>query len=206
MAIDERVRLENFDEVVRILKQGPDFGLHGAEAKNIGAMLENKGLNVMGHYFSTKGEKETDDETFYGKLAASVDTAMNQSASQNFIFEIQGHNAIFLSWPCIILGVDGRRQGWIRPSQNEPITSDYGKARKTFGISHDMSTDLDFHVLVINGEELKDINKELGKFCEENRLTPTLYKGVPEAHFVQDNLVKRMIRKIYEVMKGYKGK
>lgn len=206
MAIDDRVRLENFDEVIRVLKQGPDFGLHGSEYKNIKEMLKNPGLNVRGHYFSTKGEKETEDETFYGKLAASVDEAMKYSASQDFIFEIQGHNAIFPSLPCIVLGVDSKRQGWIRKGEDEPITSDYGNARKTFGISHDMSTDLDFHVLVINGEELNEINGKLAEFCEEHNLTTTLYHGVPEAHFVQDNLVKRMIRKIYEVMKGYKEK
>ncbi|MEK6848459.1 MAG: hypothetical protein AABX65_02405 [Nanoarchaeota archaeon] len=74
--------MKNWEKIVRNLKAGPDFAIHGTRYQNLEGMLEQnrRGLVVYGHNFSVgKKEKRLPDNGFYNRLVASTGIAIGHS-------------------------------------------------------------------------------------------------------------------------------
>jgi hypothetical protein len=205
MAIDNPVKVKDCNKVVKALKLGPDFGIHGIMHKNLAGVREDcrRGEIVRGHYFAVgKLEKELPDNDFYRRLWASIDVALGYSNHP----DIKGNEVGFEGLPALVLGihshVNSRR---INTYNSGDITlSSYcdenGDSLRAFPVGHDFIPEL-FSVscLEIQENEAEAINRKFRRFCEERDFgnSPGYYKD----YFVSRELIKRMIRKIHRELK-----
>lgn len=204
MNIEKIVRVRNHDEVIRTLKQGPSFGIHGATFKNSWKILNKGSMRIPCHYFAAdEKQRELDDNEFYERLWASVERAIgyscNREIKDNFLYQLK-----LSCLPCTLLGVDKSNTGMINGT-DDPESSRYGHKYRTFGIGHDFAKDiLDVHYLIIPGEEIETINKRLSRFCKNKEAHgKKIYGNMIFGYLIQRELVTRMINKIYNVMKRY---
>lgn len=203
MDIEKIVRVRNHDEVIRTLKQGPSFGIHGVTFKNSWKILNKRSMHIPCHYFAAdKKQRGLDDNEFYERLWASVERVIGYSCSR----EIEENQVKFSSLPCTLLGVDKLNIGMINGTE-DPESSRYGHKYRTFGIGHDFSKDiLDVHYLIISCKEIDTINKVLSKFCKDKEAHgKKIYGSMIFGYLIQRELVTKTINKIYNVMKRYEA-
>ena len=71
----------NWEKIVREIKAGPHFGIHGTRRENLSSILESQTSSVSCHYFVVgENEKKLPDNEFYERLGASLDWALKYSS------------------------------------------------------------------------------------------------------------------------------
>ena len=202
MAINNPVKVKNWHEIVRALKLGHDFGIHGARHENLAGIIEDsqKGMVVIGHYFAVgEREKELNDNEFYQRLWASIDVALGFSTR----YDIKENKAVFDGLPSIVLGIHNHiySRGIITNDSGNITISSYddgnGNSMRAFPIRHDFIPELfSVRCLEIQESEIEKINSGLEKFCAKRD-----FDTISKTYFVSRELIKRMVLKIYRELK-----
>lgn len=105
-------KIRNYKNIVKLLKKGPDFGIHGAKYKNLDAIFKENWV-IPGHYFAVDSEaKSFPDKEFYERLCASVQVAFAFSNPEG---AMKNEYYTFKNPPCILLGIDHKNKRLIHP-------------------------------------------------------------------------------------------
>lgn len=168
-SIDEIVYPSNWKAMVRTLKQGPDFGIHGTEIGNLIGIMHDaeNGRNIICHYFAVgKEEKQMDDLDFYDTLWASINDAIGISCK----YPIKGSKAVFSGEPCLILGLDYEKKGLIY-GEGFGFSSRYsgedGREVDTFKGGFGFVKGIQIKPIILGGRELAAVNKMLAAAYNE---------------------------------------
>ena len=199
----------NWRRVVKTLKEGPDFGIHGLKEDNLEAILKNEcpfGRGILGeyvpaHYFAVgKTVKKWTDEKFYNALWASFDIALRFSGKY-----FSKNNQIIISGrPCLLLGVAKPRfrdsPFLVDDRDTIMIYSSYSdKSReriRAFPVGHDFNRQLfDLYGINMTDEELDMIGRKLRQFCG-NLDFPD---DIASTYFILNQMIKGIIEKVYRL-------
>ena len=189
----------NWEKIVRDIKAGPHFGIHGTRRENLSSILESQTSSVSCHYFVVgENEKKLPDNEFYERLGASLDWALKYSSG----FGITGDMAKFTGLPSILLGI-AKGDFWIfnNSHPDTSVYSVYGGCR-TCPVEHDfygIPELLRLVGVVIEEPEIKRINQKLKRYSDG--LGVALLKEISNAYFVQGEIIKSFIGKIHERLK-----
>lgn len=198
---------KNWREIVRDLKAGPHFGIHGAKRENLLKMLELNNSYTMGHYFVVgEHEKSFPDSKFYDRLWASLDVVYPYSC----IYQLEEDRAIFTGLPSILLGVE-EGNSHIILTENEPAQSPfnnthYGKTGLTFRVGHDFLVapgKLRLEGIMVDESELELINRKLARHTERMEGKYGRYLGfrIEQAYFVEREIIRSLVKKIHKRLK-----
>lgn len=174
-SVDSIVKADNWEEVVRTMKEAPDFGIHGVRYKNLAGILEDieAGRHVACHYFFVgEQEKKLSNADFYDRLWASVNIALGHSA----LHSIENGKAVFENTPCFLLGIDKKNSRTMDAAGN-PIACSYGnddESAKTFPVGHDFLSTVDIRLVTVPLDEIAKINSELRNFYRKYSNDPRI--------------------------------
>ena len=190
----------NWEKIVRDIKAGPHFGIHGTRRENLSSILESQTSSVSCHYFVVgENEKKLPDNEFYERLLASLEVTLRFSSG----LKITGNMAEFTGLPSILLGIAKGYFGRFNNSNPDTsVCSFYGKKRKTFPVEHDfygIPELLRLVGVVIEEPEIKRINQKLKRYSDG--LGVVQWKEISNAYFVQGEIIKSFIGKIHERLK-----
>jgi len=213
-------RMHGWEKIVRGMKAGPDFGIHGATYENLQSILAENRRNkesgepylydTFGHRFTINDKtKSIDDEEFYKCLVASVGSALCYSKCYGERLIQPDGNIKFTDFPCLLIGIDVKGKclldaentrfdfmaPWIKKGNGEDI--------KSFDIGHDFYGGLEMAGLTLGQNETDKINDRWKDFSRGKQF---LGGGLVAAFFAQRECIERMIRKIYCEMRKYGGK
>jgi len=173
--IDSIVKAGNWEEVVRTMKEAPDFGIHGVKYRNLPGIVRDieAGKPVACHYFFVgKNERNLSDNDFYEKLWASVNIALGHSA----LHSIKDGKAVFNDNPCILLGID-KENSRIMSAEQSPISCSYGSSEdsaKTFPVGHNFIPPVEIRIVAMFAGQIAKINRRLRIFYEQYSSDPRI--------------------------------
>ncbi|MEK6820391.1 MAG: hypothetical protein AABX71_01650, partial [Nanoarchaeota archaeon] len=193
---------------VEILKQAPDFGIHGCKRENLDGVLSGESSPwgrgyFVGHYFLVgEEEKNLPDKRFLGRLEESVFHALAHSHC-----ELSYSNGKFSvdRTPCLVLLVE----------KGESI-SNYWRERdshfsgcffdsRTFPIAEDNVREfVEIKPVIITSEDLKRINCAFKSYMRRKNLSPDSYGfGLSAEYFALKCMVNLAVKRIAEQLKPY---
>jgi len=208
-------RMHGWEKIVRGIKAGPDFGIHGTQYEKMRNILwENKQNKesgdkllggAQGHRFTVDQEsRNVGDETFYTRLVASVGIALCYSKCYG---DLDKGNYVFNNSPSILLGIDGERNGFFSENDNRrrglfmaPWIHNGCSQIETFPIGHDFISNNDLVGLSLDKKECEEINS---RWKEYSRGKILLGVDMVAQYLVQRECIERMIRKIYHEVRKY---
>lgn len=133
---------DNWADIARAFKEGPDFGLHGTDVGALQDILrdikEGHKMKDLFYAFDSEARKLT-DEGLYRSLRASI---IESTTNSSILLGDDFGNISFEPSPCYVIGVDNEQKGVIR-GMNLPNMSSEGL---TLNIGHG----LDPKILAIN--------------------------------------------------------
>jgi len=202
MSIEDIVYPSNWKAIVRTLKWGPDFGIHGTEISNLMELMDDaeKGCRMICHYYAVgKEEKEMDDRDFYDGLWTSINNAINISCK----YSIEGSKAVFSGLPCLIFGIDAEKTGIMRGEEN-PRGSGYykedGREAHTFKAGYCFAEEIQILPIVLFERELAKVNKMLAadynRYTENGTKIPSRINGTM-AYLAGQHLTTMALKKFY---------
>jgi hypothetical protein len=206
-------RLRKWRDIVRTLKQAPNFGIHGIQHKNLLSILNKESLfnspdtifghypdTIFGHYFAIDNNaKQENDSDFYDKLWASISVAIAYSTT----FSLEEDYAVLRDKPCLLLGVD-REIPLIKGVKSARL-SHYGRedCTPTFEVGHEFYINMqDIFHLEIEDDKIKKINLQMKEFCQKYSITvESPGRKISQAYFMENRLIREFLKKIYIEMK-----
>jgi len=199
--IREIPRPTNFSKLVQTLKQGPNFGIHGALPLNAQEMLAEMSPAAIDHYFSIDARaKAYSDVEFYNKLFASVNVALGHSSS---LINSDSGISFREGLPCLVLGIPkNKKYDYLilgdSSERYSGISDEKGNPVSTFRVGHDFLRDyLDIRRLDLSEQELEDIKRKVNAKCPLQDLIGQAYLGSRQ-------LTRVFVSKIYEAIRNLK--
>ena len=205
-------RVKGYRNIVRTLKSGPNFGIHGTSHENLRDILNSSDRAVYAHYFGVDANaRKIPDIEFYERLWASIDVALCHSSGYNGV--IRDNRAEFHGDPCLLLGIEKNLPDSapliINPEEDSArVTVMYvdrrGSPVKTFGLGHDFYYRgfVDLEGLTIEKADKRRINGKLMECYRGQDFARSVAPSMNLALTVRRELIMSMIRKIHAAIQG----
>jgi len=209
MGLADIVKVREYDKVVETLRQGPSFGIHGMRKENYDKWYNEwkessiKSYVFMGHYFAVgKQERQLPKDEFYKRLWVSTQIALNYSVP--YSLHVVKKGVLFDRLPLLLLGIPQRGKDILIKNGKRSYMCEYwgGESIEAFPVGHDFIIEQGYTELcplLISDSEIKTINRRMAK-------QPWIHgphKNLVQDLFVSRELITRMIRKMYNVIKRY---
>jgi len=197
---------KNWREIVRTLKEGPDFGIHITDFWKMKKIIRDVDSNrtgyARGHYFAVRGrEKSWSDNYFYGSLWSSIDTASEFSFSYTPNDEVG--QVSFTENPSLLLGIEENESGFLTTyfgNGNHPFWSRYGF--NTFPIGHDFILKpgvLRLEGVTLGDKELDRISQRVIEYTERMKKNSLpLGMNISRSLLVKREVTRGLIKKVKE--------
>lgn len=186
-------KVRDWQKLVRSLKQGPSFGIHGTRFENLDDILSrHKITGTVGHYYAVGDkQKALEDEAFYEILWASINSSLGFSGC----FEDRKKN------PCLLLGINQTKYSSLN-DEHSRRSSHFGKFNTTFEVGHDFIRGWSVEPIVLYGEEKQVIDRIMETY---SRITPELkWDRISNSYCYQKLVTSYAFKELCKVMREYR--
>jgi hypothetical protein len=187
----EPKKIRGWKELVSDLKEVRNFGIHGAQTKNVPAIFKDipEIGCVWGHYFGAdKKSRELNNSDFYQKLYASIGVAQGFSRA----YKVESGKIEVIDDLTLILGICPNPDISLDNNlRSAPGFTSYGQ---TFPIGHDMSRLFNFYTLVLNKDELNEIDARAEKTRRIGKNFVCPYTGA--SYFIRNSIIEELLLKL----------
>ncbi|MBI3333983.1 hypothetical protein HYZ97_00665 [Candidatus Pacearchaeota archaeon] len=200
-------KFPNWRKLVHKLKEGPDFGIHGAKYENALRMLDET-YTARGHYFVVgQDEKALENQDFYSRLFASINFAVRISAKLE-------RNMRYVDLPSLIIGINdserilGRHLD-VLCTDDSPFITHYnnqeGKRVFTLPVGEDFMKSLGIktEMVHLSGQELDNVYKRALEFSRRSGRDKRYGNEIGMTYLIEAEVVRRLILKTEGVVQNY---
>lgn len=196
-------KVPNWRNLVRILKEGPDFGIHGTKFEKAQKILLDGDTWVLAHYFCVgENQKKLPDVEFYEKLWASIGIAYHFSECM----DVNKKELTFIRNPCLVLGINRNEDRCSLEDRSLPGASVYGSKGETFPIGHDFYkfAGIEVKSIYIDDSGIGDIQRKLAQYSAKPKVYSCLYPDISHAYFVEREIIGRFVKTLPNALKSDK--